>query len=75
MIRRPLLQALFAVMGLAALSVAAEPAPFWPQRPVRIVVAAPPASSVDIVARVIAGGLRLKWGEVVRFAGLGAKSK
>lgn len=37
----------------------------WPQRPVRIVVAAPAGSSVDIVARVVAEGLREKWGQPV----------
>jgi tripartite-type tricarboxylate transporter receptor subunit TctC len=37
----------------------------WPQKPVRIVVAAPAGSSVDIVARVIAESLREKWGQPV----------
>jgi tripartite-type tricarboxylate transporter receptor subunit TctC len=37
----------------------------WPQKPVRIVVAAPAGSSVDIVARVIADGLKAKWSQPV----------
>jgi tripartite-type tricarboxylate transporter receptor subunit TctC len=37
----------------------------WPEKPVRIVVAAPGGSSVDIVARVIADGLRPRLGQAV----------
>jgi tripartite-type tricarboxylate transporter receptor subunit TctC len=33
----------------------------WPRKPVRLVVAAPAGSSVDIVARVIADGLKERW--------------
>jgi tripartite-type tricarboxylate transporter receptor subunit TctC len=37
----------------------------WPQKPIRIVAAAPAGSSVDIVARVIADGLKDKLGQAV----------
>lgn len=37
----------------------------WPQKTVRIVVAAPAGSSVDIVARVLADGLRQRWKQAV----------
>ncbi|MEP7156567.1 MAG: tripartite tricarboxylate transporter substrate-binding protein [Betaproteobacteria bacterium] len=37
----------------------------WPQKTVRIVVAAPAGSSVDIVARVIAEGLRARWKQAI----------
>jgi tripartite-type tricarboxylate transporter receptor subunit TctC len=37
----------------------------WPQRPVRMVVAAPAGSSVDIVARLIADGLKDRLGQPV----------
>ena len=37
----------------------------WPQKPVRIVVAAPGGSSVDIVARLIAGELRNRLGQAI----------
>ena len=32
--------------------------PTWPQKPIRIIVAAPPGSSVDIVSRLIADKLK-----------------
>ena len=37
----------------------------WPQKPIRIVVAAPGGSSVDIVARLIAGELRNRLGQAI----------
>lgn len=37
----------------------------WPQKPVRIVVAAPAGSSVDIVARLIAQELRPRLGQAI----------
>ncbi len=37
----------------------------WPQRPIRIVAAAPAGSSVDIVARLLADGLKEKLGQAV----------
>lgn len=54
--------------GLALSAIAAGGAQAeqsWPQRPVRVVVAAPAGSSVDIVARVIADALREKWAQPV----------
>ena len=68
MIRRLLLQLTLALTGLATISVAAQAPPVWPQRAVRIIVAAPAGSSVDIVARSIvegADGLRVKWKQAV----------
>ena len=65
MIRRLFLQAAIAALGLTTLSAVADSPRAWPQRPVRIVVAAPAGSSVDIVARVIADGLRQLWGQPV----------
>ena len=46
---------------LPAMSACAQ----WPQKPVRIVVAAPGGSSVDIVARLIAGELRAQLGQAI----------
>ena len=37
----------------------------WPQKPIRIVVAAPAGSSVDIVARLIAAELRPRLGQAI----------
>ena len=37
----------------------------WPQKPIRIVVAAPGGSSVDVVARLIAGELRNRLGQAI----------
>ena len=68
MIRRLLLQLTLALTGLATISVAAQALPVWPQRAVRIIVAAPAGSSVDIVARSIvdgADGLRVNRKQVV----------
>jgi tripartite-type tricarboxylate transporter receptor subunit TctC len=54
------------IAGLAAMLLSitmanAESPQNWPHKPVRLVVAAPAGSSVDIVARVIADGLKEKW--------------
>lgn len=48
-------------MFLSLGMVNAESPQNWPRKPVRLVVAAPAGSSVDIVARVIAEGLKEKW--------------
>ena len=37
----------------------------WPQKPILIVVAAPGGSSVDVVARLIAGELRNRLGQAI----------
>ena len=49
---------------LYAASPAAAPAP-WPQKPIRMVVAAPVGSSVDIAARIIAEALKPVLGQPV----------
>jgi tripartite-type tricarboxylate transporter receptor subunit TctC len=48
----------FALLSLSAYAQ-------WPQRPIRIVAAAPAGSSVDIVARLLADGLKEKLGQAV----------
>jgi tripartite-type tricarboxylate transporter receptor subunit TctC len=55
---KPLNCLLFAV-ALAA----AAPAFAWPERPVRVVVPAPPGSSLDVIVRGLAEPLRLRWGQ------------
>ncbi len=68
MIRRLFLHSVFALATLVATtswSAAGESPAAWPQRTVRIVVAAPAGSSVDIVARLIADGLREQWRQAV----------
>jgi tripartite-type tricarboxylate transporter receptor subunit TctC len=54
-----------AAAGLLCAAANARADAPWPERPVRIVVAAPAGSSVDIVARVIAESLREKWSQPV----------
>jgi tripartite-type tricarboxylate transporter receptor subunit TctC len=46
----------------AAALAAAAPAFAWPERPVRVVVPAPPGSSLDVIIRGLAEPLRLRWG-------------
>ena len=50
---------------LCAISHAATAAAPWPQKPIRMVVAAPVGSSVDIAARIIAEGLKPMLGQPV----------
>ena len=53
------LLAAFFCMALGVLAPTASAAPAsWPQKPIRLVVAGPAGSSVDIAARIIADGLR-----------------
>jgi hypothetical protein len=47
----------------AAALAAAAPAFAWPERPVRVVVPAPPGSSLDVIIRGLAEPLRLRWGQ------------
>ncbi len=63
MIRRLLFRATvhLAAMFLPITMANAESPQNWPRKPVRLVVAAPAGSSVDIVARVIADGLKERW--------------
>jgi tripartite-type tricarboxylate transporter receptor subunit TctC len=48
---------------VAAALVAAAPASAWPERPVRVVVPAPPGSSLDVIVRGLAEPLRVRWGQ------------
>ena len=55
-------------LAAALLAAAAWPAPAaepWPARPLRIVVPAPPASSLDVIARTLAERLKDRWGQPV----------
>jgi tripartite-type tricarboxylate transporter receptor subunit TctC len=52
----------------AAALFAASPATFaqgWPNKPVRILIGAPPGGTADIVARLLADGLQKEWGQPV----------
>src|SRR5260370_12322298 len=55
-----------AVSALAAGSALAQPAatePGWPSRPIRLIVPFPPASTADVVARVLGQKLGLRLGQ------------
>lgn len=57
---------LFAIIALvAALPAAAQSSAKFPTKPVRIIVAFPPGSSTDIVARVVGERLTELWGQNV----------
>jgi tripartite-type tricarboxylate transporter receptor subunit TctC len=55
----------FAIFSTCAAPARASAGENWPQRPIRLVVSAPAASSVDIVGRVLADGLKEKWGQAI----------
>lgn len=61
------IKSLLVVAGLAAtaLPAHAQPAAKFPTKPVRIIVAFPPGSSTDIVARVVGERLTEAWGQNV----------
>lgn len=56
---------LLSALLMAALPAAAQTTPKFPAKPVRIIVAFPPGSSTDIVARVVAERLTEMWGSNV----------
>lgn len=61
--RRLLLRA-----GAGAMALAASPAPFaqgWPSRPIRLILTAPPGSSIDVLGRLVAEPLRDRLGQPV----------
>jgi tripartite-type tricarboxylate transporter receptor subunit TctC len=64
--RTHVLQAAVAALGTAC-TLAGSPAlaQAWPAKPVRIIVAFPPGSSTDIVARVVGERLTEIWGHNV----------
>src|SRR5829696_2289424 len=53
------------LLATATLPFLAEAQQRWPERPVRIIVPLPPGSAVDVVARLFADRLTLKWGQGV----------
>jgi tripartite-type tricarboxylate transporter receptor subunit TctC len=50
-------------LGAASVNVAAQPS--WPSKPVRIIVPAPPGSSLDVIVRALSNPLAAKWGQAV----------
>jgi tripartite-type tricarboxylate transporter receptor subunit TctC len=63
---RRMLRLLGVVVALAALGTAQAPAAqTWPDRPIKIVVAAPAGSSLDVLARVIGDNLKDRLGQPV----------
>ena len=60
----PLLAALATLLGQSSLAAAAtNPADAFPSRPIRIIVAYPPAGTTDILARVIGQKMTETWGQ------------
>jgi tripartite-type tricarboxylate transporter receptor subunit TctC len=53
------------ILAVTAVPVHAQPAAKFPTKPVRIIVAFPPGSSTDIVARVVGERLTEAWGQNV----------
>lgn len=58
---KKILAALLLAAGLAGPALADG----WPGRPVRIVVPAPPASSLDVIVRTLAERLKDRWGQPI----------
>ena len=56
---------LLALSSLITLPATPARAQTWPERPVKIVVPAPPGSSLDIIARLLADKLKDRWGQPV----------
>ena len=52
-------------LGLSSAPSRAQPAPAWPQRPVKFILPLGPGAGVDIGARLIADKLSAKWGQPV----------
>lgn len=50
---------------LACVAVGGAAAQTWPDKPVRVVVPAPPASSLDVIVRALADGLKTRWGQPI----------
>ena len=64
--RRNLITTACTLAALAALGVAGPAAAqAWPTQPVKIVVPAPPGSSLDIIARLLGDKLKDRWGQPV----------
>jgi tripartite-type tricarboxylate transporter receptor subunit TctC len=55
------LGALLALQGAASAQQKAEPAPAYPERPVRVMVGAPPGSGSDVLIRLVAQQLGAQW--------------
>ncbi len=51
--------------AFASMAAVAQPLPQYPTKPVRIIVAFPPGSSTDIVARIVGERLTEAWGQNV----------
>lgn len=60
--RRHLLGASVALLAAPALHAADA---VWPEKPVRLIVPAPPASSLDVIARLLADRLKERWKQPV----------
>ena len=63
--RRWTLKTLYMGLATAALATAAQAAPSWPSKPIRLIVAGPAGGSADMLARVLADGLHESLGTPV----------